>query len=86
MSLETEENSHWCIMIGFILVGTRFPLREKTNQIKFVVHAATSTIAISPATLIVANYQSDQNRISKINFHLYFPNRIPVSDIIIFLL
>ena len=70
-------------MIRFILVETEFPLREKTNQIKFVVHAATSTTAISSATQIVANYSSDLNRISKV---------IPIilsesnSDIIILLL
>ena len=55
-------------MIGFILVEKQFPLREKTDQVKFVVHAATSTTAISPATLIVANYSSDRNCISKSNF------------------
>ena len=59
-------------MIRFILVETQFPLLEKTNQIKFVVHAATSTTAISPATLIVANYSSDLNRISKSNFYYTF--------------
>ena len=31
MSLETEEKSHWCIMIGFILVEKQFPLRELVN-------------------------------------------------------
>ena len=40
-------------MIGFILEEKQFPLRESTNQIKFVVRAATVTTANSPATLIV---------------------------------
>ena len=59
-------------MIGSILVEKQFPLREKTIQNKFVVHAAISTTAILPATLIVANYSSDRNCISKSNFYYTF--------------
>ena len=55
-------------MIGFILEEKMFSLCEKTGQIKLAVHAATTTTAISPATLIVANYSSDRNRIWKSNF------------------
>ena len=52
-------------MNGFTLEEKQFPLSDKTGQIELTVHAATTT-SISPGTLIVANYSSDRNRISKV--------------------